>query len=122
MHHTYTLSLSLLVLITSYGTTALFHSLVSKYVFHLWRPVSNPSELVFEKRSLFNRKRFLVIPEAELTAGGSVFSTWRWGRGRESFLIQFQPERKEKMVKTWGGEVVDNEAMAELYEAISQRR
>ncbi len=91
------------------------------YVYRLWR---GPSELVFEKRSLFNRRRFISVPEAELVSGGSIFSTWKWrpshGKAKgEAFMIQFA---EGGGVKSYEGEIVDQEGMTHLYNEISQKR
>jgi hypothetical protein len=113
------------VLLTSYGTTALFHGLVGKYVYHLWKAASEgDQQLIFEKRSLFNRKRFLAVPQSELIAGGSIFSTWKWLKGREAFMIQYADSEGESgsNVASFGGERVDREAMAKIFKEVMQRR
>lgn len=119
-----------LVLLTSYGTSYLFHLLIKKYVFTIYKgiPSNDPDHLLFEKLSFWGKRRVISTPLNDLINGGSIFNTWKSSKTGEGFLIQFIPPQDSNSqsnlgnVTSYQGEMVDIDAMTKIYYDISNRR
>lgn len=119
-----------LVLLTSYGTSYLFHLLIKKYVFSIYKGIPSTTEsdhLLIEKLSFWGRKKIQNTPLNDLINGGSIFNTWKSVKTGEGFLIQFIPPQESTQpnlgnVTSYQGEKVDVETMAKIYNDISTRR
>lgn len=117
------------VLCTSFGTTYLFHLLIKKYVFSIFKGITE-DHLLIEKKSFWGRSKILTVPIDELVSGsGSVFNTWQSIKTGEGFLIQFIPKDQTNSlqsgngnVTSFQGQIVDSETMNKLYNIISTRR
>lgn len=121
-------------MLTSYGTSFLFHLLIKKYVFTIYKGLNNsdldPDHLLIEKKSFWGFKRILNVPLNDLVSGGSIFNTWKSIKNGEGFLIQFVPPEviadtsavNLGNVTSYQGENVDIETMSKIYNEISNRR
>lgn len=111
---------------TSYGTSYLFHLLIKKYVFTIYKGL--PSDhLIFEKLSFWGRKRIFSVPLNDLFSGeGSIFNTWKSRKTGEGFLIQFIPPEEttnlNRNVSSYQGERVNLDEMSKIYNEIAVRR
>ena len=122
----------LLVLLTSYGTSYLFHLLIKKYVFSIYKGIPakdqiDSDHLLFEKLSFWGRKRIITNSLNDLINGGSIFNTWKSSKTGEGFLIQFIPPQENNHhnignVTSYQGEKVDIDTMTKIYNDISNRR
>ena len=126
-------------MLTSYGTSFLFHLLIKKYVFTIYKGLNDstadPSSfdhLLFEKKSFWGFKRILSVPLNDLVNGESIFNTWKSIKTGEGFLIQFFPPEVTAVANTsavnlgnvtsYKGKTVDIETMSKIYHEISNRR
>lgn len=129
----------ILVVLTSYGTSFLFHLLIKKYVFTIYKGLNDstadPSSfdhLLIEKKSFWGFKRILNVPLSDLVNGESIFNTWKSIKTGEGFLIQFVPPEVIAVANTsavnlgnvtsYQGKPVDIETMSKIYNEISNRR
>ena len=125
------------VVATSYGTSYLFHLLIRKYVFKIYKGIDpevsetetpdclDSSHLLFEKLSFWGLKRIVSVPVKELIDGGSIFNTWKSTKTNEPFLVQYilptpTAENSEmpkilSNIPSYNGEPVDQLAMQEVY-------
>ena len=120
------------MLLTSYGTSYLFHLLIKKYVFTIYKGIpakdeTDPDHLLIEKLSFWGRKRVHSTPLIDLVNGGSIFNTWKSIKTGQGFLIQFIPPQENNQnnlgnVTSYQGEKVDVETMTKIYNDISNRR
>lgn len=125
-----------LVLLTSYSTSYLFHLLIKKYVFTIYKgipstPTSNDFDhLLIEKLSFWGRRRVGSVPLADLINGASIFNTWKSVKTGEGFLIQYIPPEEQTgtgavkvgNVTSYQGEKVDSDSMTRIYNEIASRR
>jgi hypothetical protein len=111
----------------------LFHLLIKKYVFTIYKGIptkdeTNPDHLLFEKLSFWGRRRICSNPLNDLINGGSIFNTWKSVKTGEGFLIQFIPpqelihQNNLGNVTSYQGEKVDIDTMTKIYNDISNRR
>ena len=133
---------------TSYGTSYLFHLLIKKYVFTIYKGIpqtqtetqtetrtetESPSDysfdhLLFEKLTFWGRRTVESVPLNDLINGASIFNTWRSSKTGEGFLIQFVPPEETSNnlggnnVASYQGELVDLETMTKLFSEISSKR
>ena len=120
---TYDWSFNILVLLTSYGTSYLFHLLIKKYVFTIYKTIES-NHLLIEKLSFFGIKKIKNISLNDLINGESIFNTWKSVKTGEGFLIQFIPQDQSGNgnVTSYKGEKVDTDLMTKIYNEISSRR
>lgn len=121
-------------MLTSYGTSYLFHLLIKKYVFSIYKGILSSSgelnHLLIEKLTFWGRKRVQSVPLDDLVNGGSVFNTWKSVKSGEGYLIQFIPPEETTSnipgnpgnVTSYQGEKVDVDAMTKIYTEIYCRR
>ena len=116
----------LLVLLTSYGTSYLFHLLIKKYVFTIYKGIPSDSfdHLLIEKLSFWGRRKVDSVPLNDLVNGESIFNTWKSVKSGQGYLIQFIDDQtnNHQNVTSYKGEKVDLESMARIYNEISKRR
>lgn len=119
------------MLLTSYGTSYLFHLLIKKYVFTIYKgiPASESffDHLLIEKLSFWGRRRVQSIPLNDLINGASIFNTWKSAKTGEGYLIQYIPPEESSSRNvgndtSYQGEKVDSETMTKIYNEISTRR
>lgn len=111
----------------------MFHLLIKKYVFTIYKGIPTTPEsdatdhLLIEKLSFWGRKKIQSTPLNDLINGGSIFNTWKSVQTGEGFLIQFIPPQESTQanlgnVTSYQGEKVDVETMTKIYNDISTRR
>lgn len=141
MVHTHTqthkyLFFNFLVLLTSYGTSYLFHLLIKKYVFTIYKGIDNGDSsssnyfsfdhLLIEKLSFWGRRQVQSVLLNDLINGGSIFNTWKSAKTGDGFLIQYIPPEESGNtggnVTSYQGEKVDSETMAKIFKEISTKR
>lgn len=125
------------VLLTSYGTTYLFHLLLRKYVFRIYKGMSCASDdirdtdnLLIEKKGFWGLRRVVSVPIGDLVSGPSVLNTWRSRETGEGFLVQFVPPEPVKdgqsvslgNITTFQGERVDLKTMERIFSRIATRQ
>ena len=117
--------ISFLVLLTSYGTSYLFHLLIKKYVFTIYKGIPSDSfdHLLIEKLSFWGARKVDSVPLADLVNGGSIFNTWKSLKTGQGYLIQYiEDQNNNQNVNSYKGEKVDLETMEKIYNEISRRR
>ena len=114
-----------LVLLTSYGTSYLFHLLIKKYVFTIYKGIPSDAfdHLLIEKLSFWGKRKIDSVPLDDLINGGSIFNTWKSIKSGQGYLIQFiEDQNNHQNVTSYKGEKVDLETMTKIYNEISRRR
>lgn len=114
-----------LVLLTSYGTSYLFHLLIKKYVFAIYKGIPSDSfdHLLIEKLSFWGARKVDSVPLDDLVNGGSIFNTWKSLKTGQGYLIQYiEDQNNNQNVNSYKGEKVDLETMGKIYNEISRRR
>lgn len=114
-----------LVLLTSYGTSYLFHLLIKKYVFAIYKGIPSDSfdHLLIEKLSFWGARKVDSVPLDDLVNGGSIFNTWKSLKTGQGYLIQYiEVQNNNQNVNSYKGEKVDLETMGKIYNEISRRR
>lgn len=117
--------MTFLVLLTSYGTSYLFHLLIKKYVFTIYKGIPSESfdHLLIEKLSFWGKRKIDNVSLNNLINGGSIFNTWKSVKTGQGYLIQFIDHQTDHQnVTSYQGEKVDTETMSNIYNEISRRR
>lgn len=114
-----------LVLLTSYGTSYLFHLLIKKYVFTIYKGIPSDSldHLLIEKLSFWGKRKIDSVNLSDLINGGSIFNTWKSVKTNQCYLIQFTDDpNNHQNVTSYQGDKVDSETMSKIYNEISRKR